>query len=91
MNQESRTVCDRSLQLDKTPGRRFTWWCGHSARRRALDRSIVARPHDNIIGQAVIIAAGISEEETVSPGEILYNSVYLDRRREAAPQLGTVE
>jgi hypothetical protein len=42
------------------------------------DYAIVARIRDNITGQPVIIAAGISEEGTEAAGEILYNPVYLD-------------
>jgi hypothetical protein len=50
------------------------------------DYAIVARIHDNITGQPVIIAAGISEEGTESAGEILYNPVYLQSLLAKAPQ-----
>ncbi len=42
------------------------------------DYAIVARIHDSITGQPMIIAAGISEEGTEAAGEILYNPVYLE-------------
>jgi hypothetical protein len=42
------------------------------------DYAIVARIHDNLTGQPMIIAAGISEEGTEAAGEILYNPVYLE-------------
>jgi hypothetical protein len=49
------------------------------------DYAIVARIHDSTTGQPVIIAAGISEEGTEAAGEILYNTVYLDRLLAKAP------
>jgi hypothetical protein len=42
------------------------------------DYAIVARIHDSLTGQPMIIAAGISEEGTEAAGEILYNPVYLE-------------
>jgi hypothetical protein len=53
--------------------------------KRSSDYAIVARIHDSITGQPVIIAAGISEEGTQSAGEILYNPVYLDLLLKKAP------
>ena len=53
--------------------------------KRSRDYAIVARIHDSITGQPVIIAAGISEEGTESAGEILYNPVYLDSLLKKAP------
>jgi hypothetical protein len=53
--------------------------------KRSRDYAIVARIHDSITGQPVIIAAGISEEGTESAGEILYNPVYLDSLLQKAP------
>jgi len=50
------------------------------------DYAIVARIHDSITGQPVIIAAGVSEEGTEAAGEILYNPVYLDSLLAKAPK-----
>ncbi len=53
--------------------------------KRSSDYAIVARIHDSVTGQPVIIAAGISEEGTESAGEILFNPVYLDSLLKKAP------
>jgi hypothetical protein len=50
------------------------------------DYAIVARIHDSITGQPIIIAAGISEEGTEAAGEILYNPVYLQALLAKAPK-----
>jgi hypothetical protein len=49
------------------------------------DYAIVARFHDSITGQPVILAAGISEEGTEAAGEILSNPVYLNSLLARAP------
>ena len=42
------------------------------------DYAIVARIHDNLTGQPVIIVAGIMDKGTEAASEVLYNPVYLD-------------
>jgi len=49
------------------------------------DYAIVARFHDSITGQPVILAAGISEEGTEAAGEILSNPMYLNSLLAKAP------
>ncbi len=50
------------------------------------DYAIVARIHDHVTGQPVVIAAGISEEGTQAAGEILYNPLLLNALLAHAPQ-----
>ncbi len=50
------------------------------------DYAIVARIHDRVTGQPVIIAAGISEEGTQAAGEILYNPNLLNSLLARAPE-----
>lgn len=49
------------------------------------DYAIVARLHDNVTGQPVVIVAGISEAGTEAAGEILYNPKFLDSLIARAP------
>lgn len=46
-------------------------------RKLSRDYAIVARIHDNLTGQPVVIAAGISEEGTEAAGEMLYNPEFM--------------
>ena len=48
--------------------------------------AIVARIHDNLTGQPVIIIAGIMGPGTEAAGEVLYNNVYLDSLLQKAPK-----
>ena len=62
----------------KNPGK--TPWASRwdiPYRKLSRDYAIIARIHDPLTGQPVIIAAGISEEGTESAGEILYNPEYI--------------
>jgi len=47
-------------------------------RNLVTDYAIVARIHDNMTGQPVIIVAGILDKGTEAASEVLYNPVYLD-------------
>ncbi|HXN45229.1 MAG TPA: hypothetical protein VN893_01220, partial [Bryobacteraceae bacterium] len=47
--------------------------------------AIVARIHDSITGQPVIIVAGILDKGTEAASEVLYNPVYLDALLSKAP------
>lgn len=52
----------------------------------ALDYAIVARIHDNLTGQPVIILGGILGEGTEAAGEVVSNPVYLNAMLEKAPK-----
>jgi hypothetical protein len=56
-----------------------------SGRNIVRDYAIVARLHDNITGQPVIVIAGILGPGTEAGGEVLYNPVYLDSLLRKAP------
>jgi hypothetical protein len=57
-----------------------------SHRNVVRDYAIVARIHDNMTGQPVIIVAGLMGSGTEAAGEVLYNGVYLDSLLQKAPQ-----
>jgi len=77
-----------ALIVDRKSPKQTTWATAWDLpyERLSRDYAIVARIHDNITGQPVIIAAGISEEGTEAAGEILYNPVYLQSLLAKAPQ-----
>jgi hypothetical protein len=52
----------------------------------ATDYAIVARIHDDVTGQPVIIAAGIWGAGTEAASEVLYNPTYLDAMLARAPK-----
>lgn len=52
----------------------------------AQDYAIVARIHDNMTGQPVIILAGILGEGTEAAGEMVSNPVYLNAMLQKAPK-----
>jgi hypothetical protein len=52
----------------------------------AKDYAIVARIHDNVTGQPVIILAGILGEGTEAASEVVSNPVYLDAMLQKAPK-----
>ena len=52
----------------------------------ATDYAIVARIHDTVTGQPVIIAAGILGEGTEAASEVLYNPMYLNAMLDRAPK-----
>jgi hypothetical protein len=69
-----------ALLVDRKSNKQTSWATAWDLPYEKLSRdyAIVARIHDNLTGQPVIIAAGISEEGTEAAGEILYNPVYLN-------------
>jgi len=69
-----------ALIVDRKSPKQTSWATAWDLPYQKLSRdyAIVARIHDSTTGQAVIVAAGISEEGTEAAGEILYNPVYLD-------------
>ena len=52
----------------------------------AKDYAIVARIHDNVTGQPVIILAGILGEGTEAASEVVFNPAYLDEMLKKAPK-----
>jgi hypothetical protein len=52
----------------------------------AKDYAIVARIHDNVTGQPVIILAGILGEGTEAASEVVSNPVYLEAMLRKAPK-----
>ena len=50
------------------------------------DYGIVARFHDAVTGQPVILIAGISDAATEAASEVLYNPAYLDAMLQKAPR-----
>jgi hypothetical protein len=63
-----------------------TAWGFNLSYRNLTDYAIVARIHDNITGQPVIIVAGILDKGTEAASEVLYNPVYLDALLARAPK-----
>lgn len=55
-------------------------------KKLAKDYAIVARIHDNVTGQPVIIVAGILGEGTEAASEVVSNPVYLDAMLRDAPK-----
>jgi hypothetical protein len=76
-----------ALLVDRKSPQQTTWATAWDLPYQKLSRdyAIVARIHDSITGQPVIIAAGISEEGTEAAGEILYNPVYLNTLLQRLP------
>jgi hypothetical protein len=52
----------------------------------AKDYAIIARIHDNVTGQPVIILAGILGEGTEAASEVVFNPAYLDEMLKQAPK-----
>lgn len=69
-----------AVLVDRKSKAQTTWATAWDLPYEKLSRdyAIVARIHDSLTGQPMIIAAGISEEGTEAAGEILYNPVYLE-------------
>jgi len=81
-DKQVREVVDR-----KGAQRRFwtlQWQVPHT--KLALDYALVARIHDSVTGQPVIILAGILGEGTEAAGEVVSNPVYLNAMLRKAPK-----
>ncbi len=61
-------------------------WGFNLSYRNLTDYAIVARIHDNITGQPVIVVAGVMDKGTEAASEVLYNPVYLDALLAKAPK-----
>jgi hypothetical protein len=57
-----------------------------TGRSETTDYAIVARIHDNVTGEPVMIAAGTLGEGTEAASEVLYNPTYLDAMLAMAPK-----
>jgi hypothetical protein len=76
----------RKLVDRKNPQRFWTLQPGVPDQKIATDYGIVARIHDNVTGEPVIIAAGILGEGTEAASEVLSNPTYLDAMLAKAPK-----
>ncbi len=70
----------------KNPQRFWTVQRDETSGEIATDYTIVARIHDDVTGQPVIIAAGIWGAGTEAASEVLYNPKYLDAMLARAPR-----
>jgi hypothetical protein len=78
---------DRKIVDRKSPHPRFwtlQWQVPYT--KLAKDYAIVARIHDNVTGQPVIILGGILGEGTEAASEVVSNPVYLDAMLKKAPK-----
>jgi len=76
----------RRLVGRKNPHRFWTLQWAAPDRTVATDYAIVARIHDSVTGEPVIIAAGIMGEGTEAASEVLYNPTYLNAMLARAPK-----
>jgi len=74
--------------VDRMHPKQAAWGIAGNVTYRNLvtDYAIVARIHDNMTGQPVIIVAGILDKGTEAASEVLYNPVYLDALLAKAPR-----
>jgi hypothetical protein len=77
----------RRLVDRKSPQKRFwtlQWQVPYT--KLAKDYAIIARIHDSVTGQPVIIIAGILGEGTEAASEVVFKSAYLDEMLKKAPE-----
>ena len=74
--------------VDRRNPKQAPWGIAANVTYRDLvtDYAIVARFHDSMTGQPVIIVAGILDKGTEAASEVLYNPVYLDALLAKAPR-----
>ena len=75
----------RKLVDRKNPQRLWTVQRNRPDGEMSADYAIVARIHDSVTGQPVIITAGILGQGTEAASEVLYNPTYLDAMLAKAP------
>jgi len=78
---------ERRLVDRKSPEKRFwtlQWQVPYT--KLAKDYAIIARIHDNVTGQPVIIIAGILGEGTEAASEVVFKPAYLDEMLKKAPK-----
>lgn len=73
--------------VDRKSSTKTTWFMAWDLpyQKLARDYAIVARYHDSLTGQPVVIAAGISEEGTEAAGELISNPTDLAALLQKAP------
>jgi hypothetical protein len=76
----------RKLVDRKNPQRSWTPQWDAPGGNIVTDYAIVARIHDNVTGEPVIVAAGILGEGTQAASEVLYNPTYLDAMLAKVPK-----
>jgi hypothetical protein len=81
-NNHVREVVDRK----SVPRRTWTLQWQVPAQSLARDYAVVARIHDQVSGQPVIILAGILGEGTEAASEVVSNPAYLDAMLQKAPK-----
>jgi hypothetical protein len=77
----------RRLVDRKSPEKRFwtlQWQVPYT--KLAKDYAIIARIHDSVTGQPVIIIAGILGEGTEAASEVVFKTAYLDEMLKKAPK-----
>jgi hypothetical protein len=77
----------RKLVDRKSPQKRFwtlQWQVPYT--KLAKDYAIIARIHDNVTGQPVIIFAGILGQGTEAASEVVFKPAYLDEMLKKAPK-----
>ena len=72
--------------VDRKNPKQTAWGINLTDRNLVADYAVVARIHDNMTGQPVIIVAGILDKGTEAASEVLYNPVYLDALLAKAPK-----
>ena len=74
--------------IDRRSGGRRSWSVRRSGPNQALERdyAVVARFHDKVTGQPVIVLAGILGQGTQAAGEVVSSSAYLDAVLQQAPR-----
>jgi hypothetical protein len=80
------TAGARKLVDRKNPQRFWTVQRDGPGGEMRTDYAIVARIHDSVTGQPVIITAGILGQGTEAASEVLYNPTYLDAMLAKAPE-----
>jgi hypothetical protein len=76
----------RRLVDRENPKRFWTLQWEVPGQKLAIDYALVARIHDTVTGEPVIIAAGILGEGTQAASEVLYNPTYMDAMLARAPK-----
>jgi len=79
---------DARVVVDRKSGQRKFWTLQWQVpyTKLARDYAIVARIHDSVAGQPVIVLAGILGEGTEAASEVASNPVYLDAMLRKAPK-----
>lgn len=81
------SIDDKAFIVDRKSIAKTTWFTAWDQpnEKLARDYAIVARYHDSLTGQPVVVASGISEEGTQAAGELISNPADLDSLLVNAP------